>query len=724
MFEWLKSSKKVVAPPPELAEVLETHLTGLRTEAEKGYLRLLKEDPQSAVVAFLLAAVRVQLGNLAGIREQLRGLMAAEDIIARVTTPLQSLYGSEPARLVALLLEVGDDLRRYNTPEEATFYFRIAGDLDPGQPEAWYRLGDCLHDFQLYDEARKALDTALAADPNHWASCYTYAVLLQDVGCDAEAIDFYYRALALKDDHAKCQNNLGSALLNSGLVTEALPHFQRAVELDPKFAQAYVNLGTVLNLQGSWHDATAALEKAMHLNGPAGTWVKHALIMPAVPSGAEEIEKARDHMQRELESLVEQGLPLTDPLREVGLTPSRLAYHGRDDLPLMRQLADFYLTACPQLDVAAVHCEALRAGPSEVIRMKIRIGFVSTFMFDHSIGRYYRQVIEKLSRDKFHVTVISTFPKNDPVAEAIAEAADACIQVPMHLAAAQQMIADAQLDMLVYCDVGLEPLSYFLAFSRLAPVQVAGCGHPSTSGIPNLDYFLSHQACEPEDWDDHYNEKPLLLSPQVPYTYHEVPEAGPNPKPRAALSLDPAAHLYLCPQAPFEIHPDQDQLLAQILEADPQGQLVFFASQHATWNDQLQRRLAAAIPDCDARVKVLPGMTQDDYLDILRQADVILDTLHYNGSAPVLDGLALGTPVVTLPGAFMRGRQTLGCYGKLGVEECVAGNAEEYVKKAVEIASNPQLRSELSRRILAAGPQFFGNSDFVKELEALLEGVA
>jgi len=276
---------------------------------------------------------------------------------------------------------------------------------------------------------------------------------------------------------------------------------------------------------------------------------------------------------------------------------------------------------------------------------------------------------------------------------------------------------------LVYCDVGMEPLTYFLAFARLAPHQVAFYGHPETTGIPGIDYFLSHQDCEPADNAGHYSEKLLLLSPEVAYTYYRKPETAPVPKSREDFSLDPGAHLYLCPQSSFKIHPELDGLFAQILSADPKGQLLLYEGLHPHWNELLVKRLSGAIPDFAARVRFLPRMSHLDFLEVLRLSDVILDPLHFSGGATTLDGLAVGTPVVTLPGAFMRGRQTLACYKRMGIDDCIAADSGEYVRKALQIACDPGLRAELSRRILAAAPLLYEDSGMVQEFENLLLGI-
>ena len=52
-------------------------------------------------------------------------------------------------------------------------------------------------------------------------------------------------------------------------------------------------------------------------------------------------------------------------------------------------------------------------------------------------------------------------------------------------------VVGASLDVLVYPSIGMHQSSYMWAFGRLAPVQVATWGHPVTSGLPAIDYFVS-----------------------------------------------------------------------------------------------------------------------------------------------------------------------------------------------------------------------------------------
>ena len=83
------------------------------------------------------------------------------------------------------------------------------------------------------------------------------------------------------------------------------------------------------------------------------------------------------------------------------------------------------------------------------------------------------------------------------------------------LEALRQQIEEQELDVLVFCELGMEPVNYLLAFSRLAPVQVATHGHASTSGITSsLDYYVTYK-CAVGAWSEVYWLQAAHPNPQL-----------------------------------------------------------------------------------------------------------------------------------------------------------------------------------------------------------------
>jgi hypothetical protein len=83
----------------------------------------------------------------------------------------------------------------------------------------------------------------------------------------------------------------------------------------------------------------------------------------------------------------------------------------------------------------------------------------------------------------------------------------------------QAQVAALELDALFYPDIGMWPSTYFLAYARLAPVQMVSYGHPDTTGIDTVDYFLGGDApMEPEGAEAYYSER-LVRFTRLPFCY-------------------------------------------------------------------------------------------------------------------------------------------------------------------------------------------------------------
>jgi CRISPR-associated protein Csy1 len=235
---------------------------------------------------------------------------------------------------------------------------------------------------------------------------------------------------------------------------------------------------------------------------------------------------------------------------------------------------------------------------------------------------------------------------------------------------------------------------------RLAPVQAAGWGHPVTTGSDAIDCYFTCDAMEPPDASAHYVER-LVRLPGLGVSY-SMPAAQP-PISRAQLGLPEDRRLYVCAQSLFKVHPDMDDVLAHVLERDPLAVLVFFQSGARRITEQLagriQRALARRGVPPRGQLKFLPRMAGGDFRRVLAAADVVLDTFRWSGGNTSIDAFAAGVPVVTLPGRFMRGRQTAGMLELMQVKELIAADPEAYVRHAVEVATDRELNAGLRRAI-------------------------
>ena len=127
------------------------------------------------------------------------------------------------------------------------------------------------------------------------------------------------------------------------------------------------------------------------------------------------------------------------------------------------------------------------------------------------------------------------------------------------------------------------------------------------------------------------------------------------------------------------------------------------------------------MPDVADRIVWMPQQAYPDYLSLVAAADVLLDPLHFGGGLTTYDAFSVGRPIVTLPGEFRRGRFTLACYGKMGIAECVASDAEDYVRIAVDLASDRDYRESVEQDIREACPRLFEDMEAVREYERIFQ---
>jgi len=148
--------------------------------------------------------------------------------------------------------------------------------------------------------------------------------------------------------------------------------------------------------------------------------------------------------------------------------------------------------------------------------------------------------------------------------------------------------------------------------------------------------------------------------------------------------------------------------------------IVLIEGQQPTWAGLLRERLARTMGKASERVQFVARQPQGEFQRLLELADVILDPLHFGGGNTSYEAFSVGTPIVTLPGGFLRSRITYALYQWMGIDDCIAVSAADYVAKAVRLGTDPPWREQVRARILAESHKLYENPAGVRELEAFL----
>ncbi len=520
--------------------------------------------------------------------------------------------------------------------------------------------------------------------PEHAESIYNLGRLLLDTGRAEQALASFERALTLRPGWANAHKNLGVARFALGDHAGAEAAYADAIRHDPRDAGSYRNLAGLRREADDFGGATTLYRTALDLQPDAATALRFALLAPIFPESSAAIAAHRARVRGNLRALEGRPVKLDDPARALGAPAFYSSYQGHDERDVMEAIGALVTSAWqpPSLMPRA-------ANPTP------RVVFVSAHFRRHTVGRLYAPLIERLPRDGYELCVLSIGRHDDALSARIAAGADRFACAGPDLAAARAALHELRADVIVYCDIGMDDVSYYLASERLAPVQCASWGHPVTSGLPNVDYFLSSRLIEPHDGERHYTEALEKLPAWL--TVYEAPVPDPAPIGRDAFGFAPGENVYLCPQSMFKLHPDFDAYLAAILDRDERA-VVTLIDSRSEWRKRLQARLARSVGARAERIRFLPRQDRAQYLALLDAADVVLDTVHFAGGYTTFETLWLGKPFVTERGRFMRGRVSAGLCDLLDLSEPIAEGAEGYADTAVAFATDAAFRD----RYLAA----------------------
>ncbi len=438
--------------------------------------------------------------------------------------------------------------------------------------------------------------------------------------------------------------------------------------------------------------------------------IAKALCLPLIYQDHAELRQYRRRYMEELNKLAScdpSQLAAHNNIAELEWTNFYLAYQGKDDLVAQKSYSRLLQGILSASDIAQLNAAQLRAKTTNEAK-RIRVGFLSSFFRTCTVGKYFSSWVTDLPRDRFDVHLYFTGPQPDALTNELAGHCACFRHLRDGLAATAQQLLDDQLDILIYPEVGMEGGVCLLANLRLAPIQMAGWGHPVTTGSSTIDYYLSCTDMEPEDGPEHYSES-LITLPGLGTRY--VCPAATNSASRTQLGLPVDKHIYLVPQSLFKIHPDNDEIYMQILERDSNAVLLFFAFSTGPELDAFIQRLQRALHkheiEARSQIKFLPRLSWERFLEVNAVADVMLDSLHWSGGQTSLDALASDLPVVTLPGRFMRGRQTQAMLKIIGVPELIAQSPGHYVDLAIEVATNKHYNSQLRKRLAEGKSKLF-----------------
>lgn len=610
--------------------------------------------------------------------------------------------------------------------DEAIQYCQKAIDLNPNFA-SFFNLAELLSYKRMFQEALEYYFEALQINANDEWVYFKIANILQDTGYIEDSIKYYEKSLQINPHFAFAYNNLGNALRSQKNLDEAMQCYQKASEINPAFIEAKYNIGTTLGEQGRIDEAERIYEKILEDKPDylLARWAKCMSRLPVIYLDESEIHSARKAYHEELIKL-QDAIDLETPeginsaVEAVGTQqPFFLTCQGLNDRNLQKIYGEM---VCKIMAKKYPHYAGYLHMPYCNKATRIRVGIVSSLFHWHSVwkiplsgwvlnlNKRFDLYCYHIGKSKDHITDIAR--KNcKRFVEDISFFEDLC-----------HIIRNDNLHILLYPEIGMDPLTLKLATLRLAPVQCVTLGHPDTTGLPTIDYYLSSDLMEPPDADEHYTER-LIRLPNLSfyYTPFDVPEVEIN---RKDFKLRHNAVVYLCSHALFTHLPQFDYVYPRIAQEVDNCQFVFISIKPYL-TDKFYTRIAGTFKqnnlNPDEYLVILPTLDQHQYLKLNQLSDIFLDTISWSANNSSFEAVACNLPIVTLPGPLMRQRHSSAILTMMGVTETIASSIEDYIALAIRLGKDTTFRSQISEKMATNKFRVYQDKACIEALEKFIE---
>lgn len=336
-----------------------------------------------------------------------------------------------------------------------------------------------------------------------------------------------------------------------------------------------------------------------------------------------------------------------------------------------------------------------------------RIGFVSRALNNHSVGKISIGLVEHLHNNGFEVYLYTTDQRMQIIGEKFASSCHKYTNPSNKLMDWVKQIKQDELDILCILDPIVDINVYLIGCFRLAPIQITTWGHPDTSGLPYIDYYVSSRMFE-SYIDDMYTEE-LVRFDSMGIIYYHIDDFLQFNSMNLLRSVGRenirneygfSGNIYCIAGNLIKIYPVMDTIIDKILQQDTDAYVVLITGKDNVLFDKVRNRLQRNVKFFN-RIKFVsqqPDVFQ--FLKLVYASDVILDTHPFGGCITTLECFMVGKCVVTLPGNKLYGRFTQGFYKKIGIPELVATCVDDYVDTAIRVANNVLFRTLLENNIL------------------------
>ncbi len=443
--------------------------------------------------------------------------------------------------------------------------------------------------------------------------------------------------------------------------------------------------------------------------------VAKKILAPLIARDKKEIDDYRKKISKGLDDIINSNKELNYDNDQIISPPLfELTYTDEDNKKINEKMVRAFKKIYQPLNY--------KISINEKLNNKIKIGFISQFFTDHTIGKLFKNLIFSLDLKFFDIVIYhSNKTKKGEIFEEFQRKSTSGFKneiLPNKLSDKIKIIEKEKFNILFYPDIGMSIELYFLSLVRLAKYQIMSWGHPETTGSDSIDFFLCSKSLISETSKKFYTEK-LLVMDKLPMIYEK-----PIIKNKLNDEDLSKRNIYSCPQTLFKFHPDFDEYLFDILKKDNKAILYLLKDTNKVYYQKLLQRFKKNQNFDSTRVIFLDPLNLNQFINHLGSSSVLLDPIYFGSGNSFHESMYYGTQTVTYPTKYIKSRIVSAAYIQMEIENPpIVQNKDEYVDKAIEIANDKDILERKKYFQQKANEKLFNTKDVGVQFNTILKNL-
>ena len=495
---------------------------------------------------------------------------------------------------------------------------------------------------------------------------------LANSGRHSEVLEIAGELLESAGDNLAVLNSTGVKLLDYGYVSSAENCFKKVVLIDSENYEAQFNLGNCKNAIGN-HADCLNIQSQLLARYPNNPLLRRNFLL-----SQEYDPRASD--QERYKSAIAWGRWLTELV-------------GQRERPKLKSLNG----------------------------RSLKIGYVSSDFCQHTVGLFVKDVLGAHDRSAFEVYTYHSSSSFDWVTKIVQEKSQFRNVSQLDDYCLAMQIQKDEIDVLIDLS-GHTKGSRLTAFAlRPAPVMVSWLGYFATTGLSCMDAVLLDSGHVTQDTNKFFTEKILHLNP-CRFYYEPVSWASNHP----VCELPALENGFIT----FGSFNNTSKLNESVYDVWSRILLKVKNSRlHLKWRTFVDPDVVMFVKNKFSSRGVDPNNLQLDcasfHSDLFKEyskIDIALDPFPFTGGLTSCEALWMGLPIITWPQSRVVSRQTSAIMNAVGYHETIAENEDDYVVKAINLASDLEKLSlaRSTMRLKMQNSGLMNLNQFTKNLENTL----